>query len=136
MIKRIGSIWVAASLLVLALPARASSGPDAAALCGEGFSLIVLCGAKEGLCVPETCGFGCVSCCPPCEGPGCPTPGGSECEGAACTCDPGCGCFEVALYSGRAAPVLGGSGQALLLFSLLAIGIALRRASQRHRASS
>lgn len=56
---------------------------------------ILQCGGDSVLCVPEGCGFGCVSCCPPCSE--CPPPPPEQCVGAACSCEPGCGCFTVGL---------------------------------------
>lgn len=87
-----------------ALDAHFEHGDSVAGPCGCDFdgTEVLLCGAQKVLCVPSDCSsVGCVSCCPPCVCPpdnpdcGCGDPSGPECEGAACSCNSDCGCFEV-----------------------------------------
>jgi len=80
-----------------AVAGHLAHGDTEPGICGCGFDgfAIPQCGGRTALCVPASCAVGCVSCCPPC--PGCPEPEPGECDGANCSCDTDCGCFEVGL---------------------------------------
>lgn len=115
--------------ICLYVPGAAAAPNAGGAACGAGFQAVPLCGGQEALCVPEGCSFGCVSCCPPCQGEGCPDQGGPECQGGSCTCESGCAdqCFTVSLAESTMAPVLGRGPLVLLLAALFVGGLILLR---------
>jgi hypothetical protein len=125
------TLWLVCGLFLagsLVTPVAADVGDIADTVCGEGTTAVVLCGAKQALCVPEDagCNIAAVSCCPPCTGLGCPDPSSLQCTGARAGCE-GCDvCFTVDL-DGAMAPVLGPLSLAVLIAGLLAVGFGLVR---------
>jgi hypothetical protein len=122
--------FVLGSFLICSLAAPVAAVSDALAdtVCGEGATGVILCGAREALCVPDNagCGIAAVSCCPPCQGEGCPDQSGLECSGVRASCV-GCDvCFTASLDRAMA-PVLGPVPLAGLMLGLLAVGVGLVR---------